>query len=71
MTWQTRGSEKQSYTFKYDCINRMTEADDADISNAGAITNDRYTEKLTYDIRQYYDVATLRLQQSKLCLGTN
>ena len=51
MTWQTRGREKQSYTFKYDYINRMTEADYADISNAGAITNDRYTEKLTYDIR--------------------
>jgi len=27
MTWQTRGREKQSYTFKYDYINRMTEAD--------------------------------------------
>jgi YD repeat-containing protein len=51
MTWQTRGREKQSYTFKYDYINRMTEADYADISNAGAVTNDRYTEKLTYDIR--------------------
>ena len=40
MTWQVRGREKQSYTFKYDYINRMTEADYADISNAGAITND-------------------------------
>ena len=51
MTWQVRGREKQSYTFKYDYINRMTEADYADISYGGTISNDKYTEKLTYDIR--------------------
>ena len=51
MTWQTRGREKQSYTFKYDYINRMTEADYADVAASATITNDKYTEKLSYDIR--------------------
>jgi RHS repeat-associated protein len=51
-TWQVRGREKQSYTFKYDHINRMTEARYADISTAGTVAaSDRYSELLTYDAR--------------------
>jgi RHS repeat-associated protein len=51
-TWQVLGREKQSYTFKYDHINRLTEARYADISMAGAVAaSDRYSELLTYDAR--------------------
>jgi RHS repeat-associated protein len=51
-TWQVLGREKQSYTFKYDHINRLTEARYADINAAGAVTaSDRYSELLTYDVR--------------------
>jgi hypothetical protein len=51
-TWQVLGREKQSYTFKYDHINRLTEARYADISSAGTVTaSDRYSELLTYDAR--------------------
>jgi RHS repeat-associated protein len=51
-TWQVLGREKQSYTFKYDHINRLTEARYADINAAGTVTaSDRYSELLTYDVR--------------------
>jgi RHS repeat-associated protein len=51
-TWQVRGREKQSYTFKYDHINRLTEARYADISTVGTVAaSDRYSELLTYDTR--------------------
>jgi RHS repeat-associated protein len=51
--WQVRGREKQVYTFQYDFLNRMTEANYAEINTAGARTNDqnKYMEKLTYDLR--------------------
>jgi RHS repeat-associated protein len=51
--WQVRGREKQVYTFQYDFLNRMTEANYAEINTAGARTNDqnKYMEKLTYDMR--------------------
>jgi RHS repeat-associated protein len=51
-TWQVRGREKQSYTYKYDHINRLTEARYADISTAGTVAaSDRYSELMTYDVR--------------------
>jgi RHS repeat-associated protein len=51
VVWQVRGREKQAYSFKYDHMNRMTQANYVDIANSGAITDNRFTEKLQYDIR--------------------
>jgi RHS repeat-associated protein len=51
VSWQVRGREKQAYTLNYDAINRMTEAGYSDISASGAVTGNRFDEKLTYDSR--------------------
>ena len=58
--WQVAGREKQAYSFKYDKLNRLTEANYTDIhtgawSNNGWAAqyeqNDKYKEALTYDQR--------------------
>ncbi len=50
--WRTRGRERQAYSLTYDFLNRMTTANYADITDAGAGTiNDKFKESLTYDIR--------------------
>jgi RHS repeat-associated protein len=51
VVWQVKGREKQVYTLNYDAVNRMTQATYSDVNNAGAVTGNRYDEKLTYDIR--------------------
>ena len=51
VTWQVRGREKQSYSFQYDHLSRLTSATYADIGANGAVTGNRFDEKLTYDVR--------------------
>ena len=51
INWQVRGREKQSYSFQYDHISRLTQATYADISASGTVTGNRFDEKLTYDVR--------------------
>ena len=51
VTWQVRGRDRQSYSFQYDHISRLTAATYADISLGGSITGNRFDEKLTYDVR--------------------
>lgn len=53
MVWQTKGRQRQTYTFQYDFLSRMTEANYAELNDASVKTNDdnKYMEKLTYDVR--------------------
>jgi RHS repeat-associated protein len=52
MIWQVRGREKQVYTFQYDFLSRMTDANYAELNSTGArINNQKYWEKLSYDAR--------------------
>ena len=51
IVWQVRGRDKQSYSFQYDHLSRLTSATYADIGANGTVTGNRFDEKLTYDVR--------------------
>jgi RHS repeat-associated protein len=51
--WQVAGRDRQAYGFKYDDLNRLTEANYYDIvgSQNTFSTDNKFNEKLTYDLR--------------------
>ena len=60
IVWQVAGREKQAYSFKYDNLERLTEADYADIHNTTWASHgwtsqyksdNKYQEKVSYDLR--------------------
>ena len=53
LIWQVQGSEEQTYGFKYDYLNRLTEAKSATLNNSrtSVINEDQYKTSYTYDDR--------------------
>ena len=59
ITWQVAGREKQAYSFKYDNLDRLLEANYADIHgnyqyhhwNSPFKSDNKYQEKMSYDVR--------------------
>jgi RHS repeat-associated protein len=53
MIWQVRGKQKQVYTYQYDHLNRLTEANYSELNTANVKVDNlnKYMEKLTYDVR--------------------
>ena len=59
ITWQVAGREKQAYSFKYDNLDRLLEANYADIHgnyqyhhwNSQYKYDNKYQEKMSYDVR--------------------
>ena len=59
ITWQVAGREKQAYSYKYDNLDRLTEANYADIHSNPSYhnwssaykTDNKYQEKVAYDLR--------------------
>lgn len=60
VTWQIAGREKQAYSFKYDNLERLTEANYIDIHNSTYASHgwsslyqsdNKYQEKVSYDLR--------------------
>jgi RHS repeat-associated protein len=51
--WQVAGRDRQAYGFKYDELNRLTEANYYDIVGTANTfsTDNKFQEKLTYDLR--------------------
>ncbi len=60
IVWQIAGREKQAYSFRYDNLDRLTEANYADIHNSTYASHgwtsefksdNKYQEKVSYDLR--------------------
>lgn len=57
--WRVLGSDRQAYNYSYDYLDRLTEADYAQIQDAGnLINNDRYNSSYDYDARGNFDLLT-------------
>jgi RHS repeat-associated protein len=53
IVWQTRGRERQGYSYQYDFLDRLTTAYYADINNTGVVSTDnKFQENISYaDLR--------------------
>jgi len=52
LAYRVRGRERQSYSFTYDYLSRLTAATSYDVNTTNTATNtNRFNESLTYDIR--------------------
>jgi RHS repeat-associated protein len=61
LAWRVRGRERQSYSFSYDHLSRLTAATYYDVSGSNTATNTNlFNESLTYDLRG--NIATLQRQ---------
>jgi RHS repeat-associated protein len=69
--WQVAGRNRQAYGFKYDELNRLTEANYYDITGTqSTFSNDnKFQEKLTYDVRG--NIKTLQRNGMNLVNGSN
>jgi RHS repeat-associated protein len=69
--WQVAGRERQGYGFKYDELNRLTEANYYDITGTQSTFSEdnKFQEMLTYDLRG--NIETLQRKGMNLVNGSN
>jgi RHS repeat-associated protein len=61
LAWRIRGRERQSYSFSYDHLSRLSTATYYDVNGSNTATNTNlFNESLTYDLRG--NIATLQRQ---------